>query len=106
MTDKKDNMIDNIINEHVEDAYYEEEEGNDSDGRKGREARSGREKAGEAKAKEKGTSDGNKTKPKRYGQKSNHKNQRTPKEKTETRSASAGIKPQKQKKAPEIKREP
>jgi hypothetical protein len=64
MTDKKENMIDNIINEQVEDADYEEEEGNDSDGRKGREARSGREKAGEAKAEEKGTSDGNKTKPK------------------------------------------
>lgn len=64
MTDKGENMIDDIINAQVEEADYEEEERNDSDGRKEREARSEREKAEEPKAEEKGTSDENKTKPK------------------------------------------
>jgi hypothetical protein len=50
MTDKGENMIDDIINEHVEEADYEEEEGNDSDGRKEREAGCGRYKAGDATA--------------------------------------------------------
>jgi hypothetical protein len=64
MADKGENTLSHLINAQSEEIDYDEERGEDSDGREKREARKEKEKAGEPKTEEKGTSNENKTKTK------------------------------------------
>jgi hypothetical protein len=64
MADKEENTLGRLINEQTEEIDYDEEGGEDSDGREKREARKEKEKVGEAKRGETETSKGNETKTK------------------------------------------